>query len=206
MAKIDSLFATKFYRAELPTRTARVMNWELDSTCRSIAEDDLAGQRWCTKNSYRGYTSYASLNDLAWRASIFADLQKIIDGHVKSFAKALAFDLKDQKLKLDSLWINILSEGGTHSGHIHPHSVISGTYYVTVPKRSAALRLEDPRLGLMMAAPQRTAKAPPDLQSFVYIAPKSGTLLLWESWLRHEVPMHVPEDERISLSFNYSLA
>lgn len=30
--------------------------------------------------------------------------------------------------------------------------------------------------------------------------------LLWESWLRHEVPMNLAEEERISVSFNYEWA
>jgi uncharacterized protein (TIGR02466 family) len=202
MATITTLFATKLYRAELP---AQKLNAALEATCHAIAADDVAGQCWCDKNNYAGYTSYASLNDLVWRASVFAELQKLVDRHVKEFAKQLAFDMRGKKLVADSLWINILPEGGFHSGHIHPHSVISGTYYVCVPENAAALKLEDPRLPMMMAAPPRTAKAPAELQTFVYVAPQAGTLLLWESWLRHEVPMNVSEHERISISFNYRL-
>jgi uncharacterized protein (TIGR02466 family) len=44
------------------------------------------------------------------------------------------------------------------------------------------------------------------LQRFVYVKPKVGEVLLWESWLRHEVPMNMAEDERISVSFNYGWA
>jgi len=28
-------------------------------------------------------------------------------------------------------------------------------------------------------------------------------VLMWESWLRHEVPMNMSGEERISVSFNY---
>jgi uncharacterized protein (TIGR02466 family) len=55
----------------------------------------------------------------------------------------------------------------------------------------------------MMAAPPRKADAPRELRSFVYIAPKVGDVLLWESWLRHEVPLNMADEERISVSFNY---
>ena len=51
--------------------------------------------------------------------------------------------------------------------------------------------------------PPRTTDAPRHLQPFVYVAPDVGDVLLWESWLRHEVPMNMAEDERISVSFNY---
>jgi uncharacterized protein (TIGR02466 family) len=90
-----------------------------------------------------------------------------------------------------------------HSGHIHPHSVVSGTYYVTIPKGASALKLEDPRLGLMMAAPARRTPDGANPQ-FVYVAPAPGTVLLWESWLRHEVPINRAKSKRISVSFNYA--
>ncbi len=130
----------------------------------------------------------------------------MLDKHVAVFAKDLAFDLGCKKLKLDSLWINILPEGGIHTGHIHPHSVISGTTYVAMPEGASVLKLEDPRLAMMMAAPARKAKAREEMCNFIYVAPVVGEVLLWESWLRHEVPMNMTEDDRISVSFNYGLS
>jgi len=203
MASIDTLFVTKVYRAEMTGAKAESRNAELEAACLSIAEDDEAGQRWCAKHGYPGYTSYASLNDLPWRVPVFGDLLKELDKHVTAFAKELEFDLQGRKLVLDSLWINILPPGGIHTSHIHPHSVVSGTYYVTIPEGASALKLEDPRLGFMMAAPPKKPKAAPANRQFVSIAPRPGTVLLWESWLRHEVPLNEAEDERISVSFNY---
>jgi uncharacterized protein (TIGR02466 family) len=203
MAQIETLFVTRIYRSELAGPRAAQINSELESACLSIAEDDTAGQRWCAKNGYPGYTSYASLNDLPWRIPVFGELVKRLDAHVKAFAKELDFELGTSKLILDSLWINILPPGGVHTSHIHPHSVISGTYYVTVPDGASALKFEDPRLGFMMAAPPRRKKAKPENRQFAYLAPTPGTVLLWESWLRHEVPVNEAESERISISFNY---
>jgi uncharacterized protein (TIGR02466 family) len=200
------LFATKIYSAHLPAANANVLNKDLAATAYMLAAQDKAGQRWCKSNNYPGYTSYGSLNDLAWRASVFADLQKQLDTHVWRFSRQLEFDLQGRKLQCDSLWVNILEAHGHHSGHIHPHAVISGTYYVTVPKRAAALRFEDPRLGLMMAAPIRKTTAPQNMKSFVSVAPVAGQLLLWESWLRHEVPAGGAKSDRISVSFNYAMA
>jgi uncharacterized protein (TIGR02466 family) len=204
MAEITSLFVTRLYRAEVNDLGKKKIDFdELASSCLAIAEDDEAGQRWCEKNGYPGYTSYASLNDLPWRFPIFADLEKALDKHVEVFVKDLGFDLQGKKLKCGSFWINILPEGGMHASHIHPHSVISGTAYVAMPKGASALKLEDPRLPMMMAAPTRSKKAPESLQSFVYVKPAVGEVLMWESWLRHEVPMNMSEEERISVSFNY---
>ena len=207
MPEITSLFVTRLYRATLNELAKPKLDYrELQASCQAIARDDEAGQDWCEANGYPGYTSYASLDDLPWRFPIFADLVKALDKHVAAFGKDLGFDLGDRKLKCDSLWINILPEGGMHASHIHTHSVISGTTYVAMPEGTSALKLEDPRLPMMMHAPLRKKKAGQELQSFVYVKPNVGEVLMWESWLRHEVPMNMAEDERISVSFNYGWA
>jgi len=188
-----SLFATELYEAEIADE--RLLT-ELAHSIRSLAEDDDAGRRWSKDHRYAGYTSYASLNDLPKRDPAFADLAKLLTRHAATFAKECGFDLA-RKPKLDSLWANLLKSGGQHSGHIHPHSMISGTLYVEVPKGSGAIRFEDPRLPLMMAAPPRD-------DSFVTVEPRPGLLLLWESWLRHEVLAGTGKGERLSISFNFA--
>jgi len=193
------LFATRFYEGALADE---ILLKGLDHSCRTLAKDDRAGRTWSKAHGYRGYTSYASLDDLPQRDPLFADLVKALNRHVAAFAKDCAFDLV-KPLRLDSLWVNVLNRDGTHSGHIHPHSAVSGTIYVAVPPGSGALKLEDPRLPMLMAAPTRRSDAPADLQPFVYAEPKPGSIFLWESWLRHEVMPSDAKQERISISFNY---
>ena len=135
--------------------------------------------------------------------SVFDELKRRLDKHAKAFADQLAFDLQGGKLRMDSLWVNILKPGAAHSGHVHPHSVLSGTVYVATPPGASALRLEDPRLPLMMAAPPRRPDAPEAAQTFVYLQPQPGTIYMWESWLRHEVPVNRAKTPRVSVSFNY---
>ena len=206
MADIASLFITQLYRARLSERARSVDIAELAASCLAIAEDDEAGQAWCAENGYPGYTSYASLDDLPWRFPVFRDLEKSLDRHVAAFCDAMHFDLGGRKLRCDALWINILTEGGMHPSHIHPHAVVSGTTYVAMPEGTSALKLEDPRLPMMMHAPVTKKDAPEALQRFVYVRPEVGEVLLWESWLRHEVPMNMTENDRISVSFNYGWA
>ena len=188
-----ALFATRLHEAEIGDEPLLA---ELARSIRALARDDAAGVRWSREHRYAGYTSYASLNDLPKRDPAFADLARLLARHAATFANDCAFDLA-RKPKLDSLWANLLKSGGQHSGHIHPHSIISGTFYVTVPAGSGAIRFEDPRLPLMMAAPQR-----PD--TFVTVEPRPGLLLMWESWLRHEVLPGSGRGERLSVSFNFA--
>ncbi len=197
---IRSLFATRFHEGALDSPALLA---ELEEACRALAVEDEAGRRWSREHGYRGYTSYASLNDLPTRDPRFGELVRLLYRHVAAFAAECAFDLGGRRLKLDSLWVNVLKPGGAHSGHIHPHSAVSGTLYVAVPPGSGALKLEDPRLPMMMAAPPRLADAPEELRTFVYAEPKPGSVFLWESWLRHEVVPGTGKNERISISFNY---
>ena len=199
MTTIRSLFPTRLYHSTL----GGIDMAELVASCYFLAEDDEGGQEWGEREGYPGYTSYASLTDLPWRFPIFAQIEKELDGHVAAFADDLEFDLGDGRLTLEDLWINILPEGGIHTAHIHPHSVISGTTYVKLPEGTSAIKYEDPRLAMMMAAPPRIRDAREENRQFVYVKPAVGDVLLWESWLRHEVPMNMAEDERISVSFNY---
>lgn len=192
------LFATCLYEADLGDGSLLA---DLAHSIRALAEDDEAGKRWSRDKGYRGYTSYASLNDLPRRDPAFGDLKRILTRHAATFAKDLAWDVKPE---LDSLWVNLLKPGGHHSAHIHPHSILSGTLYVEVPKGSGAIRFEDPRLPMMMAAPVRRDDAPEELRPFATVEPKSGLILMWESWLRHEVLPGTARAERLSISFNFA--
>ncbi|HEY5072452.1 MAG TPA: TIGR02466 family protein [Caulobacteraceae bacterium] len=206
MATTRSLFVTSLYEASFADDPGfEAFNADLEAACRMLAAEDRAGCVWSKVNRYGGYTSYASLDDLPSRATVFAELKRRLDAKAREFGGSLALDLgRRGRLKLDSMWVSILRKGAGHSGHIHPSSVLSGTLYVAVPPRGGTLRLEDPRLPLMMAAPPRRSDAPEGQRSFVTLEPKAGTLFMWESWLRHEVPAGGSKADRVSLSFNYA--
>ena len=192
------LFATPLYEARIDQPALLA---DLAHSIRSLAADDRAGRRWSRDHGYKGYTSYASLNDLPRRDPAFADLKRLLDRHAARFARDLAWDVKP---RLDSLWVNVMKPGGHHGAHLHPHSILSGTVYVEVAAGSGPIRFEDPRAGLMMAAPVRRPDAPETLRPQIDVEPMAGLLLLWESWLRHEVRPHGTKGDRLSISFNYA--
>lgn len=198
-----TLFATQVFRDKIGEKLASKLNAELAQMIDEYAQADEAGKAYCRAHHYPGYTSYGSLTDLPQRAPCFAELQRELDVRVRGFSKELAFDLQRGRLVLDNMWVNSLDPQGFHSGHIHPHSVISGTYYVRANADAAQIKFEDPRLSAMMVAPPRRTDAPQSLQPFIYLSPQPGEILLWESWLRHEVCRHEGREPRLSVSFNY---
>lgn len=201
MSNIQSLFPTLLYRAELPS--PEKLNMQLHDAALELAAGDVAGQRWCEKHGYPGYTSFATQDDLAEQIPAIARLVKILDKHAADFAKELHWNIRGGKPICDSLWVNVMPEGGSHTSHIHTNSVISGTYYVAVPPGAGPIVFEDPRHAMMMAAPARLDKAPRAMKHHVSEHPHEGTVMLWESYLRHEVPLNRAEGLRISISFNY---
>ena len=203
---VQTLFPTQVYHGALMRTGGEVLRKRLLRECLQLPEDDLAGQRWSAKNYPGGYTSYGSVCRLQTVSPTFAELERRLRRHVKAYAKALQWDLGGRALVMTDCWVNLMPQGVVHSLHLHPLSVVSGTYYVRTPPRSSGLKLEDPRLDRFMAAPPRRADADREHRSWVTLPVRAGYLNLFESWLRHEVPPNPAASERISISFNYAWA
>jgi uncharacterized protein (TIGR02466 family) len=196
-----ALFPTLIYEARLPRAAA--LNRRLLRECRQFRDDDAAGRRWSRKNYPGGYTSYSSLCRMQRISPTFAALERRLAPHVRAYVAALELDMSGRALAMTDCWINIMPPRVVHGLHLHPLSTISGTYYVRTPRGSAGLKLEDPRLDRFMAAPPRRADARPDNRPWVTVPAEAGKLVLFESWLRHEVPPSPAASERVSISFNY---
>jgi uncharacterized protein (TIGR02466 family) len=194
-------FPTLVYNARLRPARWRTLNNQLMRECRQLREDDAAGRHWSVKSYPGGYTSYNSVSRLHQVSPTFAALERQLTRHVKAFARRLEFDLSGRSLTMTDCWVNIMPRGVVHGLHLHPLSTISGTYYVQTPRGSPGIKFEDPRLDRFMAAPPRKADAAN--RPWVVLPAEAGSLVLFESWLRHEVAANPLDSERISISFNY---
>ena len=201
---VRAWFPTQIYCTPLQPRGLERLNTELATECRQLRDFDAAGRKWSAKNYPGGYTSYASMNTLHTFSSSFGDLERKLNRHVRAFAKALDMDLRGREVRMTDCWVNIMPENAAHSMHLHPNSFISGTYYVATPAGCPGLKFEDPRLASLMAAPPKNA-APHDANRLYTTYPaEAGNVILFESWLRHEVAQNRTAEERISISFNYA--
>ena len=196
------LFPTRIYAADLTARE-RPLNARLLRECLQLREDDAAGRAWSAANYPGGYTSYGSVCRMQEVSPTFDALRRILDRHVRRFATRLQYDLRDRPLAMTDCWVNIMPRHVVHGLHLHPLSTISGTYYVRTPRGSPGLKFEDPRLDRYMAAPPRLPDADATNRPWVMAPAAAGSLLLFESWLRHEVLPNPVDSERISISFNY---
>ena len=197
-------FPTLIYDAPLEKDGARAFNRELLKECLTIRDVDDEGRAWCRENYQDGFTSYGSMCRLHRMSSTFSELQGRLDRHVRSFARSLDFDLDGRELEMTDCWVNVMRRHCSHPLHLHTTSTISGTYYVKTPKGCSSIRFEDPRLASLMAAPPRKPAARDANRTSVDYAAESGSVVLFESWLRHEVRSNRVDGERVSISFNYN--
>lgn len=195
---MHQLFTTQVYQKKIQFDLK-----DLAGEIKQMSIKDLAGREWSERNYPNGYTSYGSWDQMHKMSSTFRDLEKKIDKHVYAFSKELDFDIDKNALKMDSCWVNIMPPGVRHTSHLHPHAVISGTFYVDIPLKASGIKFEDPRLGFFMNAPLIKMGGRKENKRFFTLLPKAGDVVLFESWLKHEVPRNESKKPRLSVSFNY---
>jgi uncharacterized protein (TIGR02466 family) len=198
---IETVFPSYIYRGQ--KANARKFNTELAREIVALEEVDHYGREWSATQYVGGYSSYSSMCNLHQTSPNFGALEKFLRPHVRKFVAKLGWNLMGREVRMTTCWVNAMGPGTYHTLHVHPSSVLSGVYYVDVPKGSSPLKIEDPRMGLLMASPPRRASAPPSSQNYMLLDAKAGGFLLFESWMRHEVPPHRGRDPRLSVSFNY---
>lgn len=109
-------------------------------------------------------------------------------------------------------WANVNRNGDYHDPHNHPHSYLSGTYYVKIPGttgsgrqrsdlRPNSITLYDPRTGINMGS----IKDDPYVDPEYTVLPEPGLLMMWSASLMHFVHPNLSDETRISISFNIIL-
>lgn len=112
-------------------------------------------------------------------------------------------------------WANVNRFGDYHDLHNHPHSYLSGTYYVQMPQDGEREALEtrpDVRPGRITFYDPRGASAnmgairdDPYIEAEYTVFPEPGTLMLWPAFLYHFIHPNLSRTPRITISFNIVL-
>lgn len=201
----QKLFTTQIYKKALKPMSQQFKN-ELKGLVLEtelIEKADPQGRNWSKTNYRNGYTSYSSQDQIHKLSSSFEDVEKWIRKHINAYLKKLDYQATAHDLVMTDFWVNRMKKNTIHTAHIHPQSVISGTVYLSTPSNSSCIQFEDPRLGFFMNSPQIKIKARKENQRFIQVFPQAGDIVLFESWLKHEVPLNNSKEPRISVSFNY---
>ena len=107
-------------------------------------------------------------------------------------------------LVLGNFWININGKGDYNLSHDHQKSVISGTYYVSVPENNMGdLVLErGDTMGFFLTGDIKKEMTMANAEHCVKPAQESA-FYLFPSWVKHRVERNESNKERISIAFNF---
>lgn len=190
----------------------------LKQTCIDIIENDVTGGR--RVSNIGGYQSKDNIH----LDSRFKELCDIIAIQFKQFHAEL--DLVDQvEFEILDMWVNVNFPGCHNRFHRHVNppsldritssSILSGTFYVNVPKDSGELVFHSGREDYaQMTHEASIVRIPeiffknsknPNIRPVYRIKPNEGDLLLWFSDLIHGVEVNKSDENRISISFNLGL-
>ena len=103
----------------------------------------------------------------------------------------------DAELKLQQSWVNITENGAHHHRHWHTNSMYSGVVFWC--DHSARITFINPRYPQLDFDTHTSHES----NSAIWrVEPKLGLMLIFPSWLEHQVETNRSGGERISLSFN----
>jgi len=141
-----------------------------------------------------------SATDLHQRPE-FAGFLDIIHRNAQEVAQLQRWDFTQGDLAVLNCWAIVNGKFASNAYHNHPHSLLSGAYYLQTDDQSGAIVFRDPREGALLLAPPVAEFTPWTYQSARY-QPVPGRMILFPSWLYHAVEPNLSDRERISLSFN----
>ncbi len=104
-------------------------------------------------------------------------------------------------LELTGCWANISPPGDGHRPHTHPNNYLSGVYYVQTQGGANTISFDDPRPQTNIISPI-TSEITDENAGQIHITTREGLLVLFPSWLQHQVPRNKSQRARISVAFN----
>ena len=107
--------------------------------------------------------------------------------------------------EISGLWAVVNGPGSSNKLHTHPFNYLSGVFYLQVPPESGPLVFWDPRPQNEVLLPPKKPEESIHISNRVSWTPKPNDLILFPSWLSHEVEINNSTEERIVLSFNLEL-
>ena len=155
-----------------------------------------------TPTPFNGNSSSVNKNILN---SYFNELRVFIEEHIQKYVEDVICPLnKSLEFYITQSWLNVNKPNTAHEVHVHNNSLISGVYYFT---NDSLIRFRNP-------TPQhkQVIHIEPDpaslnlwnsfMRDHATLISKEKTLILFPSWLQHEVPINTSSSDRISIAFN----
>jgi uncharacterized protein (TIGR02466 family) len=182
------LFPSRIWQAHLPALVPQLQGWTKSVLAMRAANPKPAGrtvrQGWNSADmTILDRPAFAALNQ-AIRAACASALSEM--GQEKA-----AFSLQS--------WINMHDRGGFNFLHMHEGSLLSGSFYLSVPRGSGQFVFRDPRPGVILGSVKGGV---PNGHADIHLTPSDGLLVLFPCWMEHYVEPHESDQPRITIAFN----
>jgi len=168
---------------------------------------DSLGSKYLGQNNY---LSTYNINDAGVKQQTDKRLDKLTL-FLKNSARKYFSDhcIDSSKWKLEPYYLfNKIKSGGAHPPHTHPECILSGCFYLKIPENSSNIVFNDPRGYFKHIYYPPIFGSMSDKYSLLpeyAIVPQEGMILMWPSWLEHQVPTSVISEERIVVAFNLNV-
>ena len=185
-------FPTSIYIHDVKDPTA--MNQELEKNILKWQQEDPKG---LNKTNRGGWHSPTTMHDKPEHQHLISTLFNMAQEIFKK-------EQLDQSVALGNMWANINPPRAWNLKHNHANAFFSGVYYVKVPVNAGQLEAHDPRPGPQLLRPkQNTDNLSREYWRSVSFDPQEGRIIIFPSWLEHEVKSNESNEMRISISFNF---
>ena len=152
-------------------------------------------------NTWQYNTTYGSRNYTDGESHDYNSIHTIEEYFVNiggQYLKSLGYKTINLKAKI---FFSEMFDGDFHVPHEHPSSVLSGVFYLHVPQGSSSIRFYDPRVHTRYIDLPIVEHAYTNW-NFFNVAPEEGLLLIFPSWLTHEILKNESASGRITAVFN----
>jgi uncharacterized protein (TIGR02466 family) len=152
------------------------------------------------RNNMLNVDSTHKISDSLHEDAVFKNLVDEIYLHSEKFLSELGYTTPFiKKLKIGNMWANLSHEGDFLFPHIHPHSLLSGAFYIKKASNSKIKFFNE--LTNMLAKPQNTT---PLSYDFCEYDCNPGRLIIFKSDFLHSTQQQ-QDGEKIVISFNIGI-
>ncbi|MDB5651175.1 MAG: hypothetical protein JWL62_2695 [Hyphomicrobiales bacterium] len=133
---------------------------------------------------------------------LFQEISRVVAPKLKDFGMLLFGE--ERRWSVKEIWTNVLEKGGSQALHSHANSFASGILYLTPSHSACKTVFVRPPGGYDFSFRHHTrtaAMGPYNAGKYVLPEAEPGDLVLFPSYLYHEVPMNQGE-QRITIAFN----
>ena len=126
---------------------------------------------------------------------------KELDAQVEYCSKTMGLP----ELEFQNFWININGPGAYHTLHNHQDAMLSGVFYIDVPAENMGdlqfFRGDDAQYYI----PDNFESYNTITSTMATYPPKDGMIVIFPSWVKHQVKSNQSDLQRIAVSFNYGV-